>query len=91
MYFPSLFVMEFLRHWQLYQLRLNPAGIESHMLRQGHAKVSPCDAGKLRRETPAKTLQDPWFPKPWKRQLAAEHLKVWEAMLGAKVAGSPWR
>ena len=45
MYFLSLFVIEFLRHWQLYQLRLNPAGIESHMLRQGHAKVSPCGAG----------------------------------------------
>ena len=45
MYFLSLFVIKFLRHWQLYQLRLNPAGIESHMLRQGHAKVSPCDAG----------------------------------------------
>ena len=60
------------------------------MLRQGHAEVSPCGAGKLRRETPAKTLQDPWFPKPWKCQLAAEHLKVWEAMLGAKIAGSPW-
>ena len=22
--------------------------------------------------------------------MAAEHLKFWEAMLGAKVAGSPW-
>ena len=46
MYFLSLFVIEFLRHWQLYQLRWNtPAGIESHMLRQGHAKVSPCGVG----------------------------------------------
>ena len=46
MYFLSLFVIEFLRHWQLYQLRWNtPAGIESRMLCQGHAKVSPCGVG----------------------------------------------
>ena len=39
-YFLSFFV-KFPRHWQLNQLRLNTAGIESHTLRQGHANVAP--------------------------------------------------
>ena len=90
-YFLSFFV-KFPRHWQLNQLRLNTAGIESHTLRQGHANVAPWQKLTLETRKRQKTAKICKISAQTSElhMAAAQHLKLWEAMLGKQVAGSPW-
>ena len=88
-YFLSFFV-QFPRHWQLNQLRLDTAGIESHALRQGHANVAPWQKRTPETRKTSTTICKISCQTLELHMAAAQHLKLWEVVLGKQVAGSPW-